>query len=766
MDVSDVLLGTIDTALILQGPQGEVVYANRSALELFGKTFEELLGSTSFEADWDAVSPDGSTFPTEDLPVATAMRTKEPVRDSVLGIMHAVSGERAWLSVDAIPRMDGQGAIRHIAISLHRVTVERHRVSILEQATATAQRALADHEQLYSTVVGVMGEGVIVRDAHGNIQTANPAAARLLGVSLAQLLASDRSDHDGSEGPVSAPLPIGEIPSEITGKTGKPVRNMLLGWLRADGRQVWFRANTDPLRSSPDEPMRGVVVTFADVTKEREAELALNSSRAELKRVTEAMPGVLFRFLRRRSGADEFLFLSARTRELFGVDVEAALEDAESLLERIHPPDREALLAAMTPGLREPWEGEVQARGADGNWRWLRGRALPEAEAGGTLWSGVLIDVTHERHLRQKLGHAQRREAMGDVASGVAHNFNNMLAAVILNIESAQGTSGTEAGTHLDDALQAAHAGAELVRELMQMTRRDAMDRVERVDVVRMTRRVVNVCRPAFEQRITIRTRFSIKRGIVDARRSELSQVLLNICLNARDAMEGVDDATLTLDVTERIDDASRWIVVRIADVGAGMSDATKARLGEPFFTTKAPGKGTGLGLATAYATLRSIGGTIDCESAIGRGTTFEIRLPQATSPPSSSPEVVALDEIQFESGRVLLIDDERMIRRAVARDLARRGLEVTEAADGVKGLEMLETQPFDLVVLDLSMPNMTGDKVLAKIRAIRSAPPVIVVTGHLPDDCDLTGAATVLLKPVSSAGLARAIDEAWTSQP
>jgi PAS domain S-box-containing protein len=765
------LLDCTDVAMLVFTPQAGIVFASRAAAELLRSSPAELVGMSTFDPSWDVVRADGSPFPPDERPVSAAFRTRAPVRGVELGVRRSSSEERVWVLLDALPRLDEAGALVNVVVSLRDVTeehrrrerldrlraelveVERSHAAAMERAQSDLEtgrdaldqvrRELMQRERLYWSVFEVLGEGLVVHRVDGSIETANPAAQRILGLSLDTLQgkhAVDASwrlvDEDGR------PLAPQDIPSEIARTTGRAVARKLLGVVRGDGTRAWLNVSTQTLRTESGEVV-GVVATFGDVTHEREARLAVEHSEARFRQVLSAVPGVVFQLVRHREQT-VFTFLSDRAVELFGAAPHTLLFDLavwETLFARDEM--RSGLRRLDEAGeSREPWDFTARIEGSE---RFVRLRAVPEVQSDGAVsWTGVAFDVTHEHRLADQLRHSQRREAMGDLAAGVAHNFNNVLAVILPNLEELREEASPELVPVADDAIDAAQNAAEMVRQLLVTTRREAGHDREPVDLVSVAGDVVRLCRQSFGRRIEISLQTPPSAAVVLARASELHQVLLNLCINARDALAKATGPRLEVRV-ERADD---HVVVEVRDNGVGMDDAVLSRLGEPFFTTKPPGQGTGLGLATAFAILDELHAEVSIESQPGRGTTFRLSFPHADVEASRRrPRDRASSRPR--RGRVLLVEDEPLVRRATQRQLERMGHHVIVAADGVEGLRLATTEELDLVLLDLSMPGLSGDAVLAELRGRRPELPVIVLSGHVPDRVALDGAAAVLLKPV-----------------
>jgi PAS domain S-box-containing protein len=761
-------LDALDVGVLVQDRRRELLYANRAARTLLGPAGVDALGRATDDAASDLVGPDGE--PLDAGPVARVLASGAPLREQVVGIRHEGAEEPVWLWVDAAPVRGDGGAIELVAVALGALSKARDRERRLERTVRALERRLAEQrdaldaaergrraaeaelssrQQLHASVFGVIHEGIVVHDGTGAVRTANPAAARLLGLSPEELRrlepaawSAHLSDAEGAR------LSLDAFPAAIVRRTGRPCPPTTLRVRRPDGEPTWLRVAAVPLEQ--ERQGWSVVSTFQDITQRRAARLALEASRARLQRVTEAAPGVLFQLL--DTGSDYRLcFVSARATAVLGVEPQRLFEDPRLLNDRLDPEDLAQLRGELPRAARalSPLERDVRIRNPEDEWRWQRIRALPERVDEGVLWSGVVLDVTDERRFEEHLAQTQRREAMGDLAAGVAHNFNNVLAAVLPNLEEARRMAPRQMEPLLDDALRACRGAAELVGQLLHSTRHEAIaPRRERVDVAGVMRDVAALCTRSFDRRIAIQVDVPSRPVFVQGRASELHQVFLNLAINARDALEGRDAPRLTMAVEARGDD----VVARVADTGWGMPPKLLERLGEPFFTTKDPDRGTGLGLATVYATLREMGASVEVRSELGRGTEFELVFPLDDAPAEapSRAEAPASPEARLDGRVVLIVDDEVLVRRALARQLRRRGAEVIQAEDGSEGLRQVRERghALDGVLLDLSMPGVPGASVLSSIRTTHPDLPVVVLTGHVPDHVHLGMADAVRIKP------------------
>lgn len=765
---SERVLESLAVGVIVHDANLRIVYANDAAAALLGVAPAEALQRDVADPRWVVFHPNGSPVLPDEVPASVALRTKLPVRGMILGIQRA-PGEVTWLAVDGVPRLTATGDVEFVAVTLSDVTRELVARMALEEASDTmgqtirdrdaalakAVRELGTSEARYRAVLRAMSEGVAVHDPDGKIAFANPAAQDILGLTLEQLQGRGPVDHAWRlTSSLGVPLHPDHVPSEITRVTGIPQRHTLLGVRSGKpAEHRWLSVSTDPIDSSTDGAAKrySVVATFTDVTAERSALAAAQVARDNLRDIAAALPGVVMEHWVATSGHIEFRYVSAPVKDYFGVTPDEVLENSNALWACINPEDRESVLTQLRAppefaGLQLEFRTVIVA----GKFRHLRWRSsAPTRIAEGTLFRSVILDVTEQRRLEETVREAQRREAIGTLAAGVAHNFNNMLAVIGPSLEFAKAQAPPLLLAELEDALTATRAATELVRQLMQLVRRDGTDTATAINVSKLAEEVSQLCRRTFDSGIDIRCSVPPVPCLVLGRRNELQQALVNLCINARDALSNRPSPQLSLRVTAERDQ----LTVEVADNGAGMSSEVQRRLGEPFFTTKAPGRGTGLGMATVYGIVADLHGTLKCHSALGKGTRFELTMPRYDAQSASVPSMQRV-EGQLPHTKVLLIDDEELVRNTLKRALSRANAEVLCAARAQEGLALLESNPdVRLVILDLAMPELNGSEVLRRIRLFNTAVPVYLMTGFLPDGVDVSLANGVLLKPV---GLAR----------
>jgi PAS domain S-box-containing protein len=445
---------------------------------------------------------------------------------------------------------------------------------------------------------------------------------------------------------------------------------------------------------------------------------------------------------------------------IFGV--ERAPADYEAFLARMHPDDREMVSAHVNRSAETGVYPALEHRivRPDGETRWLLGTAtIVRDEAGQlALLIGGTFDVTDRRRIDEQLRLAQKMEAIGQLSAGIAHNFNNMLAVIVPSVEAAAASANPVAAEMLAAARDAALRAAEIVRELMLVSGRSRKADRKPLAIEVLVERTVRMCRSTFDSRIAIDLRLAPEPPLIVADGGQIEQALLNVLINARDAVQASPEPRPRT-IRVRLEAADGRVVVRVEDNGVGMDAATRRRVFEPFFTTKEVGRGTGLGLATTYAIVKDHGGTVECESTVGVGTTFTLTFPARPEVPRGDERAGAAPGVPGGSERVLVVDDEALVRSTVARTLRGAGYEVVEADDGDAAMRALtaEGNGIDLVLLDVSMPKLSGRGVLAAMREKEMRVPVIGWTAHVGA---IEGVRAVLNKPVTSAALLRAVRE------
>jgi len=446
-----------------------------------------------------------------------------------------------------------------------------------------------------------------------------------------------------------------------------------------------------------------------------------------------------------------------------------------SSLELIHPEDRENVRAHLLSGVGETVHFRI--RHADGRWRQLE--AVGTNMTADPAVAGIMVvarDITERRDLEERLKGAQRMEAIGRLAGGVAHDFNNILTGIQglthLTLDELPCDTPDEVRGYLMELDRASSRAADLTRQLLAFSRQQVLQpRV--VDLSGTVRALGALLDRLLGTAVELRTELADDGTLVRVDPGQLEQVLLNLAVNARDDM--VDGGELivrtgSLHISPEAAAAydypvepGRYALLTVVDTGHGMDEEVQRHIFEPFFTAKPQGKGTGLGLSTVYGIVKQSGGYIWVDSAPGRGTTVRVVLPRvegtASEPKTESPPA------RKGAETILLAEDDDAVRALGRRILGRWGYTVLEAANGQEALERLDGSQVDLLVTDLIMPHMGGRELVERVRSSHPGLPVLVMSGYA-DDRELRGelerSGDVFLgKPFTPDALARAVRDA-----
>lgn len=429
----------------------------------------------------------------------------------------------------------------------------------------------------------------------------------------------------------------------------------------------------------------------------------------------------------------------------------------------------------------EVWNGRLTNRHKDGTLIEVKETIAPVRDAAGRTvnYVAVLQDVTQEAKIEAQVRQAQKMEAIGELAAGIGHDFNNLLAAILGSATLLK--MGAEPGGSVfrtaDVIQQAADRAARLTSQLLGFAKRGKHQNVT-VDLHHAIREVVSFLSQTIDKRITITHQFQAEQATVMGDPDQIQQVLLNLAINARDAMTDGGELHFETDIVELDAEYCRWhagavpglyVMVAITDTGYGIPPEIQNRIFEPFFTTKEQGKGIGMGLAMVYGIIKNHGGSIRLYSEVGRGTTFKVYLPLAASAIPHSADTRPLEPLTGQ-GRILLVDDDQLVRESSAGLLQHLGYEVVTVEDGQQAVAYYREHDceIDLVLLDLVMPRLGGRETFHALKAIDPSIKVVISTGYGHNEVVQTlldeGVAGFVLKPyylrTLSETLARVLGE------
>ena len=538
------------------------------------------------------------------------------------------------------------------------------------------------------------------------------------------------------------------------------------------GRRAWSHVRAGPLVE--DGRVVAATLCATDITVRKELV-------ERLQKIASQVPGVVFQFKRRPDGSFCFPYASERIREIYRVSPEEVAEDATKVLEVLHPDDVAGVVAAIQDSARTlaPWQREYRVRFPDGTVRWLYGNSLPEREADGSvLWHGFITDVTERKNLDDQLRHSQKAESIGRLAGGMAHDFNNLLTSVLGFAELARELlpPGSPAAPHLQRVIESGMRCASLTEQLLAFARKKIV-RPEPVDLNETLARLEPMIRRLVGTHIRVDLALSPRPAVVRIDPGSLEQVVMNLVLNARDAMPR--GGTLRL-ATAHEAPSEEWAgppagpraVVDVSDTGFGMSPEVLARIFEPFYTTKAPGRGTGLGLAMAQGILRQAGGDISALSEVDKGSRVRICLPALEGAELPVERAEPPRGTARGTETLLLVEDEPLILAIAANSCRALGYRVLAAAGGAEALRLADAEaaPIHLLVTDVVMPGMGGRELADRLRERRPGLKVLFASGHtedaIVDHGVLEAGLQFLQKPYTPSILAGRIREILDAPP
>jgi two-component system cell cycle sensor histidine kinase/response regulator CckA len=597
---------------------------------------------------------------------------------------------------------------------------ERHQVLETLRTSERRFRALFDSA----------ADALFLHDLEGRFVDVNRAASASLGYTRDELLALSVPD-------VVIGFPPGDFTPLWQRIVGEGTLTVTTAHLRKDGSSFPVEVCLSPFAFG-DEPL--VLAAARDCSERRLAEDALREQRQTISAIVETSQDWIWAI----DLAGRHTFSNPAVERILGI---APAEFQGRGMELMHPDDRRLI--------EERWAGWVAAkqgwsnlvlrwRHRDGSWRQLESTAVPILGRDGGLlgFRGVDRDVSERLRLEERLRHAEKMEAIGQLAGGVAHDFNNQLAGILGFAELIeQRVAEPAVRRHARCIITAAQRSADLTRELLAFARKGQYLHVA-VDLHQVVAETVAILTRSIDRRIDLRQRLDARPSLVVGDPSQLQNALLNLGLNARDAMESGGVLEFATTVVDDPAGGGRRLRLEVSDTGCGMDAEVQAHLFEPFFTTKPPGKGTGMGLAAMYGTVRNHGGTVTVRSAPGQGTTFTLLLPLAAA--EAAPPAPAAAPVAHAGGRrLLVVDDEPMLRELLAETLRELGHEVVLAEDGLQALARHREAggAFDLVILDLVMPGLDGRDTFLRLRQADPRARVLIASGY-----SLAGDARALL--------------------
>ena len=752
-----IIFNSSPSIIVCKDAASIILRANKAAGQFFGLSPEQLTGKHVSEVwpDVDGVSEK------EDREVLETGRSKI----GVLTGSRSASGEETILHTHRVPYRDHDGKVAGVIVFATDVTEQRRSRELLDNI-----------RRQNDLILQCAGEGICGVDSNGICTMVNPAVTALSGWSREDLLGKHVQDvlhHSRADG---TRYTREECPLLEMFRDGIPRRVYDEVFWRKDGSSFPVEYFATPIQEGG--VVTGAVVTFRDVSEERRARGVLRESEARYRHLVENAAYGIFR----TTPDGQFLDANNALATMLGYSSAIELLAGNITSVYAHPESREPLIeSAIAKGFADGLELEWVRKDGQPVMVRLSARLIRE-QNGEQYFEGIVENVTEWRALETQLRQAQKMEAVGRLAGGVAHDFNNLLMVIKGHTELLMERTAPEHPDFrkIDQIKKAADRAAGLTRQLLAFSRMQVMQ--PRVMDLNITISEMGKMLPRLiGEDIDLAILTKPHLGHVKADAGQMEQVILNLTVNARDAMP--DGGKLLIETSNvELDEAyarthpplvaGRFVMLAVTDTGIGMNAATQAHIFEPFFTTKEKGKGTGLGLATVYGVVKQSGGFVWVYSEVGKGTTFKIYLPRVDEIAEAESEKKRNEELPRGSGTILLAEDEKEVREVAREFLDLAGYTVIEAKDGAQALELAaqHAEKIDLLVTDMVMPGIGGRELATRLLALRPGLKVIYMSGYTEyanfKNADFELHNVMLQKPFTRAILATAVQKILKDSP
>jgi|GEM_PF-1136911 len=755
----------------------EMATAGDPARLLFERT-DHFVCTLDLEGRFTAINPAGaviSGYSPEELIGRFANELVVPEQRELAARRFAerLAGEEAGEAEYLLLRKDGT----RLPVSISSTVIEEHGrptgalgiVSDISERNR-ASDALLESERRFRGSFESASIGMALVALDGHFIEINPAFCELVGYS-AEEMTSRRFQHITHPDDLARDLE--NVQRTLDGDFDS--YQMEKRYVRSDGSEVWVMLSVTLVRGADGTPLH-FVAHAQDIDARKRADERFVAAERRYRTLVEQLP--LCMYIRSLDMTKPNIYVSPQVEEILGYPVSDWLNDPNLVTRIMHPDDQERVLgeAARVRSGTGSFAEEYRYLKPDGTVVWVQDEMhLVRDEQGEPLYvQGFVRDITERKlteaerdRLRDELLHAQRLEALGRLAGGVAHDFNNMLTAIRgyaeLLVADPNAPSSMRDNAHR--IVQATEQAADLPRQLLAFGRKQILEAaiVNLNDVVSSIRGLLEHVSGA----ITVGIAPTAANPWAFADRSQLEQALVNLALNASDAMPSggrleVATANVTIDEDDAIEPEARpgsYVVIRVTDTGIGMDDETRRRAFEPFFTTKAEKEGSGLGLSSVYGTVAQSGGFVLLETEVDVGTTFSLYLPVAAAP------------VEARARTILLAEDEEIVRDLTTQILKNAGYDVLAAGDGTEALVLYEEHRDDIdgVVTDIVMPGLGGRGLARQIREHDAELPIVFISGHheeTPETLQLGTGAALLQKPFSVDALVDAVGRLVGAHP
>ncbi len=626
-----------------------------------------------------------------------------------------------------------------------------------------AEEELRESEALFKAVFNNAGIGISISDKDMNLSMVNNRMAEMFGVSKDELI---EESFEGLIPPEDLAPGRERLKSFFEGE--KDLYRIEKRYNRKDGSILWVDLSISPIKDKDGNNVASIGM-MADITDRKQSEEALRDSE-ERYRMMFDHAGVGILVVDAETGRN--IAFNREAYEMLGYTRNEFAGHRFSTLESARQPQEilDHFKSIIEKG-SDIFERNFVAR--NGEIRSFLVSSVPIKISGRYAIQSICVDITDRKALENQLQQASKMESIGTLAGGIAHDFNNLLAPIMLNTEMVMEDLPPDDPLqhNMKEIYQASERARNLVKQILTIARKRSEKRIP-LKSSPIVKDALNFLRSTIPSTIDIRYNTNAEKDTVLADPTQLNQIVMNLCTNAAHAMrEKGGSLEVTLDNKiirpEEINDLAalkpgKYLRIAVRDTGTGIPTDVMGRIFEPYFTTKATGEGTGLGLAIIHSIIKNYGGAIKFESKAGRGTVFYVYLPLTETEISGDDKINS--EMPKGTERILLVDDEKSVADITHKILGRLGYKVTSRTSSIEALEVFSNNPeaFDLVITDMTMPDMTGETLAREIMAINPEIPVILCTGFSDKIDEATakeiGISAFVLKPIIMSEIANTI--------
>ena len=746
-----------------QRADGVLIDFNNAALEMFGLSSDQFLGRTSLDPKWNVINEDGGILPGDKHPSMVALQTGEPVRNYIVGVYNPCTKDYNWLVVNAIPQFNKAGEKPYqVFVTLQDITNFKR-----------SEKELRESEKELQLTLDATADGIWSWCFKTNELYFSSNYYKMLGYMPDEFPANfenwiNQIHKDDKEKAL-------EVANEFL-KQKPDLYNNEFRMRTKNGDYRWMKTSAKVVERDENGDAVYMIGNHEDITEKKLALDALIKGQARFELAMRSVNDGLWDW---NVKTNEIYFSPAWKKMLGYEDYE--IENKFSEWERLTDPKDVkrswGMLKEVFEGKRKSFKNEFKMRHKAGHWVDILARAdvINDENGEGARVIGTHVDITERKRLEEQLQQSQKMESIGTLAGGIAHDFNNILFPIVGYTEMLM--EDVPENSPFKDSLNEIYNGALRARDLVQQILAFSRQGASELNLIRpqtIVKEALKLIRATIPTTISLSQNIQSDCNAIKADPTKIHQIVMNLTTNAYHAMEN-DGGELKVVLKEvklgqqdlKYTDLTpgRYACLTISDTGIGITKDVIDKIFDPFFTTKEKGKGTGMGLSVVHGIIKNMNGKIEVDSELGKGTEFHVYLPIVENA-FKIEESPIKEPMQGGDERILLVDDEEIIIKMETKALERLGYQVTSLTSSIEALEIFRTNPdkFDLIVTDMAMPKIPGNKLAAELIKIRPDIPILLCTGFseamTEEKVKSLGIKGLLLKPIIMKELARKIRE------